>query len=356
MRSIIRSAVVLTAGLLTITALAAPSSAAKPSSLSGSWLARQLATGVVHNSQFGSDDYGLTADTALALKAVGGHGKTLKKTRRALAANVDSWVSPGSDVYAGSVAKAAVVAKALGARPRSFGGVNLVKQLSATVTQSGRSKGRIHDTSTYGDYANTVGQAFAARALSAARSPKARSVVRFLVAQQCPKGYFRLNFAAPTAASQKCAPADRAGSAPDTDATALAVISLDAIKHPSAKVSTSIKKATRWLKRHQGRNGSFGGGPTTASPNANSTGLAGWALGEVGSCKQARKAARWVRRLQVDGNVSGTPLASQRGAIAYDRAALAAARTAGITSASQDQWRRATAQGAPALRFLSCAG
>ena len=351
MRSLVRSAAVITAGLLMVPALAAPSSAAKPASLSGSWLARQLATGVVHNNQFGVDDYGLTADTALALKSVGGHRKALRKTRKALAANVDSWVSPGSDVYAGSVAKAAVVAKALGGKPKSFGGVNLVKQLSATVTPSGRNKGRIRDTSSFGDYANTIGQAYAARALSTAHSPKARSVVRFLLAQQCAKGYFRLNFAAPTAASQKCDPSDRAGSPADPDATALAVLNLSTIKHPSAKVRTSLKKATRWLKRQQRKNGSFIGGPTTATPNANSTGLAGTALGAVGACKQARKAATWVKRLQV-GAKAGGALAHEHGAIAYDRAALSAARSTGITSTSQDQWRRATAQAAPALRFL----
>jgi hypothetical protein len=351
MRSLVRSAAVLTAGLLLVPALAAPSSAAKPTSLSGSWLAGQLSTGVVHNDSFGFDDYGLTADTALALKAVGGHRKALKKTRKALAANVDSWVSPGTDVYAGSVAKAAVVAKALGGRPRSFGGVDLVKQLSATVTPAGRAKGRIRDTSAYGDYANTIGQAYAAQALTAAGSPKARSVIRYLLAQQCSKGYFRLSFAAPTAASQKCVPGDRVGSAADPDTTALAVLSLHTVKHPSAKVRASITKATRWLKRQQRRNGSFVGGPTTAEPNANSTGLAGWALGEVGACKPAQKAARWVKRLQV-GAKAGGALAGEHGAIAYNAAALATARTAGITDASQDQWRRATAQAAPALRFL----
>ncbi|MDH2414100.1 hypothetical protein [Nocardioides sp. CER19] len=350
MRTLARSAAVITAGLMLIPALAGPSSAAKPASLSGSWLARQLKTGVV-SGQYG-DDYGLTADTALALKTVGGHKSALTRTRKALAANVDSWVSPGSEVYAGSVAKAAVVAKALGGRPRSFGGANLIKQLNATVTPAGPAQGRIRDTSTYGDYANTIGQAYAARALSAAHSPKAGSVVRFLIAQQCAKGYFRLNFSAPTAASQKCVPGDSTGSPADPDVTSLALLSLHTIKHPSKKVRVSIQKATRWLKRHQRANGSFVGGRTTAVPNANSTGLAGWALGEVGACKQARKAAAWVKRLQVGATAKGA-LAHEHGAIAYDRTALATARTAGITSASQDQWRRATAQAAPALRFLS---
>ena len=351
MRSLVRSAAVITAGLLMVPALAAPSSAAKPASLSGSWLARQLATGIIKNGAY--PDYGLTADTALSLKAVGGHKKALKTARKAIAANVNEWIAApayGTALYAGSAAKAAVVARALGGKPKSFGGVNLIRKLNGAVTTSGPNKGRIHDIGS-SDYANTIGQAYAARALSTAHSPKARSVVRFLLAQQCAKGYFRLNFAAPTAASQKCDPSDRAGSPADPDATALAVLNLSTIKHPSAKVRTSLKKATRWLKRQQRKNGSFIGGPTTATPNANSTGLAGTALGAVGACKQARKAATWVKRLQV-GAKAGGALAHEHGAIAYDRAALSAARSTGITSTSQDQWRRATAQAAPALRFL----
>jgi hypothetical protein len=348
MRTIVRSAAALAAGALLIPALATPADAASPSGSAGNWLARQVKTGVV-SGQFGND-YGLTADTALALKSLGGHKKTLRKIRKELATGVDTWTSPGTEVYAGSVAKAAVTAKALGAKPRSYGGANLIKQLHGTVTPSGPAKGRIRDTSQYGDYANTIGQAYAVRALSAAHSPKTGSVVRFLLAQQCAGGYFRLYFAAPTATTQGCVAGDPATSAPDTDATAVALMSLDSLRKPNAKVRNAIKKATRWLKRQQRANGSFVGGPTTSTPNANSTGLAGAALGELGACQQARKAARWVKRLQV-AKPSGA-LKGQKGAIAYDRAALTAATTAGITDANRDQWRRATAQAAPALRFL----
>jgi hypothetical protein len=354
MRLIVRSAAAVTAGLLMVTTAATSSSAASPAASSGDWLAKQISGGVV-TGQYGPD-YGLTADTALAIKRIGGHRKALVKSRRALAAHVNSWITGADfgaphDVYAGSVAKAAVAARTLGANPRSFGGVNLVRRLNAQVTASGPAKGRIHDTSSFGDYANTVGQAYAAQALSAARSPKARSVVRFLLAQQCAKGYFRLNLNPdPTAAAQGCVAGDAVGSAPDTDATALAVLSLQTIRHPGAKVRVALRKATRWLARTQHGNGSFGGGPTTSTPNANSTGLAGAALAGAGACRPARKAARWVERLQV-GRVSGA-LARERGAIAYDRAALTVAQTAGITAANQDQWRRATAQAAPVLRFL----
>ena len=65
------------------------------------------------------------------------------------------------------------------------------------------------------------------------------------------------------------------------------------------------------------------------------------------------KSARWVRKLQVRGDVSGTPLAGEKGALAYDRAAMKAAESDGITVETRDQWRRATSQAAPGLTFTS---
>jgi hypothetical protein len=118
-------------------------------------------------------------------------------------------------------------------------------------------------------------------------------------------------------------------------------------------VRASIADAKSWLKRAQRANGSFGGGPSTETPNANSTGLAAWALGETGACRPARKAAQWVGRLQVPGDVTGTPLEGEEGAIAYDRAAYTAGETDGITVESRDQWRRTASQAAPGLRYVA---
>ncbi len=237
--------------------------------------------------------------------------------------------------------------------------MDLVQRLDELVLDDGR----IADAATvngepdpYGDYANTIGQAFAARGLTRAGSDEAVSAVRYLLKQQCKAGFFRLNFAAKDAPKQGCDAGSSEDSSPDTDVTALAVIQLDALpkKAKSGAVKRAIADATTWLKSAQKKNGSFGGGTATESSNANSTGLAAWALGETGSCKKARKSARWVVKLQVSGDVSGTPLAGEKGAIAYDRAAYQAAVAGGITSADQDQWRRATTQAAPGLRHLTC--
>lgn len=357
MRHLTRLAAVVAAGLLIVT-VPGPATAA-PDDRSAGWLSRQLTDGLVHNAQYDFDDYGLTADTAYALDSIGRHGGDLDDIGAALADKVDSWTTGvdfgSSDVYAGSVAKAVVVAQATGANPRDFGGVNLVQRLNDRVNDSAPIVGRLEDQSST-DYANTIGQAFAARGLARAGSGEADEAVRFLLKQQCSQGYFRLLFAVKDAKKQGCNAGNASESAPDTDVTSLAVLSLDSLpkKAKTKAVRGAIDDAAAWLKQAQKKNGSLGGGTATEASNANSTGLAAWALGETGSCKKARKAARWVRGLQVSGKVSGTPLAGEKGAIAYDRATLRAAEQDGIGTEEQDQWRRATTQAAPGLRYLTC--
>jgi hypothetical protein len=357
----------LAAGALTIGLVAtgpAATAAHKPvkPETSAKWLSKQLTDGLVHNDEFDFDDYGLTVDVGFALAAIQGNGPALKQVRKALGKHVKSYTtgvdSLTTDVYAGPTAKALVFAQTVGANPRKYGGTNLVKQLRPLVSTGGPTKGRIQDVSAFGDFANTIGQSFAAAGLLNAGDRTGRPVLKFLLKQQCKKGFFRLDFAADkTLADQSCdgaaTPADKA---PDTDATALAVLNLLSLEHPSPKARAAVGKAVKWLRKTQKHNGSFGGGPTTEASNANSTGLAGWALASADYCPNAGRAAKWLSKLTVSGNVSGTPLAGQKGAIAYDKAALATAQTAGITDATQDQFRRATAQAAPALLYQSGVG
>jgi hypothetical protein len=345
----VASATLVGALVLGLAVGTATTASAAPDDRAGRWLEGQLSGGLIHNDDpayGGFDDYGLTADTGLALVAVGGHGQAVKRIRGALARHVDSWTTgvdfDSADVYAGGVAKAVVLAQTTGADPRHFGGVNLVNRLTGLVSGDRGIVGRIQDKSEYGDYANTLGQAFAAAGLTRARSSEAPAAVRFLLEQQCAAGYFRLSFADATAADQTCDGAARGDRAPDTDATAIALVNLQSIKHPTAKVKRAIADGAGWLVRRQKENGSFGGGPTTEAANANSSGLAAWALGQAGRCTSAAQAARWISRLQL-----------KNGAIAYDRAALRSARQHGITATTADQWRRASAQAAPGLVVLT---
>ncbi|MDQ4053431.1 MAG: hypothetical protein M3237_12135 [Actinomycetota bacterium] len=357
-----RLGVLTVAGALTIagaTVVTTGTAHAAADDTSAQWLAKQARTGLVHNDQYDFDDYGLTADVGIALDRIGGQRATVTKIRTKLARNVKSWTTGAdfgtSDVYAGSTAKAVVLAQATGANPRTFGGVNLVRQLSKRISTTAPNVGRLQDKAET-DFANTIGQALAVQGLSKARDGKADEAVRFLLKQQCSAGYFRLIFAPTTAAAQGCDAGSRAQSAPDPDATAVALTSLQSLARPTAKVRRAMVKGAAWLARQQKANGSFRGGPSTPTSNSNSTGLAAIALAEAGKCAVARKAARWVAKLQVMGNVAGTPLAGEKGAIAYDLSALRRGRESGITVETRDQWRRATTQAAPALGLLSASG
>jgi hypothetical protein len=315
------------------------------------WLAGQTSPQhLVHNDQFDFDDLGLTADFVLGEVALG-RTDYADPMAAALADNVDAWTTYKRQIFAGSTAKAVVVAQETGNDPRSFGGVNLVKRLTDRVSGDKPVVGRIEDKSK-SDYTNVIGQALAAQALGVQGSGKADEVRGYLLKQQCSKGYFRLNLPSKAKRDQSCDAGNPTGiSAPDTDVTAQAVLSLSALPTTTKRVRTAIADAVGWLERRQKNNGSFGGGTSTEASNANSTGLAGWALGVAGSCDAAGKAAAWVGGLQVPSGQTGA-LQSEIGAIAYDRAGLTDAQDAGITVAARDQWRRASAQAAPALTYL----
>lgn len=346
----------LVSGALVLATVAGALAAASPAQADDAvtpttrWLAKQLDDGLVHNDLYDFDDYGLSIDVGIALDDRG-RTKDVRAIRKALAAAVDSYTTGvdfgSSDIYAGATAKAAVFAQTTGADPGAFGRVDLIARLARRVATQAPIAGRLQDKG-MDDYANVIGQAFAVDALTAARSKKATKATRFLLAQQCEAGYFRLNFTADkTAVDQTCDGGKRATtSAPDTDATALAVIALLKNPRPSREAEDAVDAALSWLVRTQARNGSFGGGPSTERANANSTGLAAWALGSAGSCEQARKAARWLRTLVVSG------VAGENGAVAYNRAALAGARD-GIGVEERDQFVRATAQAAPALHYAA---
>ena len=86
--------------------------------------------------------------------------------------------------------------------------------------------------------------------------------------------------------------------------------------------------------------------------NTNSTGLAGWALGLLKNREAATKAAVWVRKQQpIETNKCRSALTKETGAIAYQPQVVKDARNDGITDATADQWRRATAQAMAVLQW-----
>ncbi len=341
---------VLAGSILAVTPAQADPVGPQPASEAGDWLAGQLTGGLMHNPNYGGfDDFGLSIDTALALDTVGGHDTDVQSVSDAVASRIEEYITGGDfapdDIYSGAVAKSAVLATTAGSDPRAFGGVDLIDTLESRVAASAPITGRVQDKSST-DYANVLGQSFASRALAEAGSAKTGGVTGFLLKQQCRSGYFRLNFSAPGAANQSCV---EGADAPDADATALAVVLLGG-QDADPVVAAARDKAQAWLVGQQRCNGSFGGGTTTEGANANSTGLAAWALQGTPA---ARQAATWLRAHQATDGDAGNALASEQGAIAYDDAGHAAGRADGITDSTADQWRRATAQAAPGLLGFS---
>lgn len=356
MRSMSRVGALVASATLALSGLAAaaPAQAATdpaPADAAATWLSGQLTGGLMHNPNWGGfDDYGLSIDTALALDAIGGHAADVQAIRTAIAAHVTDYISYAGDFYAGSVAKAAVLAQVTGADPRAFGGTDLITTLEGRVGTAAPVQGRLRDSGT-DDYSNAIGQALGARALTEAGSAQADDVRAFLLAQQCSEGYFRLNFATPDAVDQTCDGGKAAGKSPaDNDVTSYAVLML-ANQTSKPGVASAITKAKAYLVAHQQADGSFGGGVLTEAGNANSTGLAAWALGDTPA---SAKAAVWLRAHQVAATQTGA-LATSKGAMALNDAALTAGQADGITDDTSDQWRRATSQGAPGLKWLPAA-
>lgn len=338
--------------------IAAPAGAVvpTPAASGANWLSTQLTSGLIHNDKYNFDDYGLSIDTAFALNAIGGHPSDVSAIETAVHNHIASYTTGvdflhPAEIYAGPTAKALVLSQLGG----GAGDPALVTQLEGRVASSAPIAGRIQDaldpTDQFdADFANTIGQAYAENGLSAASSTKAPAVLNFLLKQQCAAGYFRLSFADPTATDQTC---DATGGPADPDVTSTVIVALLGQIDSSTQVARAVGKAEAWLLAQQHADGSFSGGSSTSSPNANSTGLAGTALGELGDTTAAQHAAVWVVQHQVDelGQCASQHLSADTGAIAYDNSALANGRAVGITTDSQDQWRRATSQGLLVLQW-----
>lgn len=374
-RRLSRRAVGLAAASVTALSLAlvpsAPASADGSGTKSGAdWLSSQLDGGLMPSQSPGFPDYGLSIDTALALVATERRTAVVDRIEDAVSADINNYAAPytyedGGDTYGGTpsnaTGKAAVFASAVGADPTDFGGLDLIGQLESVIADEGVTRGRLSDQPTRNgepdptatDYANTLGQSYAVAALDKVESEEANRATGFLLKQQCEGGWFRLSFSRPTKGDQSCDAA--ADAKPDTDVTAIAMLQLLETDRTRA-VDAAIDDAVAWLKKRQAQNGAFGGAGPTSANNANSTGLASWALHEAGARTLARNAAAWVSGRQLVNVRRCSPYAGvDVGAIAYDNAALEAAADRRINT-NADQFRRATAQALPSLQWAPARG
>lgn len=361
------------AALLTGTAAAAnDSGAAKANSR---WLATKLKPdGTLENPNGGTlPDHGLMLDVLFALYASGDGAKAgpIMKFLDAEghASDYFTWEkfvpAPGFDqvVVGGSLAKTLVAAQVAGRDARNFDGHDLVAETHAAIMRTGPDKGRVSDyskdperTGAVNNDANSFGQALGVIGLAAA-GENDRIAIDRLLTQRCSEGYFRLIFGyIPTKETgdhvtpgghklSTCDEGKPLGLSPtDGDATGLGLSALLAARKAGATgLDDPIAKTVSWLKANQDPGGGWGGGVSTEAPNTNSTGVIVQALADAGGADTAvDKGVRYLKSAQANAADSGTKLAGELGAIAYDPASYEAARASGI--GGLDTWIRASAQ------------
>ncbi|MBD3913139.1 hypothetical protein [Nocardioides hwasunensis] len=366
MTAVALSAGALSAGLLVApSATAAPSPAmagtdSTPSTVAAEWLAGELTNGVIITKN--GPDIGLTLDAGMALSTVPRQGVHITAISNALETRLADYVGDGTkESYAGALAKAATFVRVAAKNPTSFGGRNLVTELEqrtadvpadpAAKPQEAAYAGRIFDQSESGNFANVVGQSYAVRALTLAKSTEAAAARDFLLKQQCSSGAFRLNFAKADVPNQSCTDGV-AGSEADPDATALAMINLVESGDTSQAVKDALAKANTWLAARQRGSGAVRSAGTDAQINTNTTSLAAYAFGLLKNRGPAMKAALWVRKNQpVYKYKCRTALTKDTGAVAYRKDRINASTTTGLTADTRDEWRRATAQAVLGLQF-----
>lgn len=338
------TAVALACGLLLGTA---PATAAPPSDEAvdaAGWIASQVRHNRIHNGQFDFDDWGLTVDSYWALVASRRQADTAAGMVRAISRNAQAYAQFDGSYFAGATAKV-LLARRVGRLDKTVRidgrAVNLRGRLLTMVTPTGR----VRDEGET-DFSSTLTQSLAVLAL--ARSGRApQQVVDYLLRQRCPKGYFRERLGARTCR--------QAGADPYVDSTAFAVQALVAARADGADLPRSaVRETARWLISVQNGDGSWSAPGSDQDVNANTTGLAAQALGAVRATAATEQsldaAAGYVTSLQITAEAAGDgPAADEVGAIARTAPEHATALEDGITRATRDAFRRATAQAQFAL-------
>lgn len=340
-----RRAIALGAGIVLSTMVLAPSFASAqtvraqalaPSAASAiDWIEKEL-TASGHRFQVTStfegqtstfDDIGLTIDALLAIASAGRNTDTeATAVSNYVVAHAKSYAAPGSDRYAGPLGKLMVLAQARGLNTTNVDGLNLENELRGRL----QTNGRFTDASEFGDFSNGIGQALDMIALARTPDKIPNTATAWLLAQQCPNGSFRTDYAA----GVTCA--DNADG--NADGTSFAVMALKFANLAQAD-APKIDKALDYLVGQMV--------PATGLiGNGNSSGLAAAALRSFGRVPDANKVAAGVAGLQVTAG-------PDRGAIALNKADKDAAGSAAFAEAKRPVFQRVTPQAVLALGLPS---
>ena len=314
------STLALTAAVGVVGIALAPAATADAPDDSVAYLAAQIEAGdgrlTTESGGQTFDDLGLTIDAVASMSAAGSGGDVSATATDYLVDNAAGYVGSGDEVYSAATAKMLTFASVRGLDPRDVSGVDLVAQL-----QGLEEDGQFVDRSEYGDYSNTLGQAFGLIGLERAGVNPSTASVDALLAQQCDDGGFTLEFGGDCVS--------------DPDATSTAVQALETVGgHDDA-----VQDAADFLEGRQEPDGGVGGGATTEAANANSTGLAAIAFDIAGRDDARAAALGYVESLTFDCD---TPAIA--GAIAYDKSEFDTLTAEGEDAAATGTSTRATAQ------------
>ncbi|MGI8879468.1 MAG: prenyltransferase/squalene oxidase repeat-containing protein [Jatrophihabitans sp.] len=304
-----------------------------------------------HVESAGFVDYGLTSDIAIALLADGTQDATLVKVVAYLTKHVEDYADVSGAFggpFSGSLAKLAIVAELSNANPHSFGGVDLLKQITTHVCTKSIPVDQFGGTpcTAAGDVYNGfsgISQALAVLALQRAHVGLTATspVVHRLIGLQCTDGGF----------SSELPPSTPCKS--DVDATGFASQALSLAPGTSAEFS----KAEAFLVTSQAKSGAFSG---VAGVSSNSTALAiQGALAATGTTGQVTRLHSFAPRVQQLAPIKAASLpAAQAGLIRKALPFLTGIANAdgGVpvgTSGASDA--RATAQVVPSLLLASLA-
>jgi len=341
----VRRAIALGAGLLVSTAVLAPSFASAqtvraqalaPSAGSAvDWIEKELAasghrfqvTSTFEGQTSTFDDIGLTIDALLAIASAGRNTDTeATAASDYVVAHAASYAAPGADRYAGPLGKLMVLAQARGLSTTSLAGLNLETEVRNRLQPNGR----FTDLSEFGDFSNGIGQALDMIALALTVDKIPNTATAWLLAQQCPNGSFRTDYAEGVACT------DNADG--NADGTSFAIMALKFANLAQAD-APKIDKALDYLVGQMV--------PATGLiGNGNSSGLAAASLRSFGRVPDANKVAAGVAGLQLTAG-------PDKGAIALNKADKDAAGSTALSEIKRPAFQRTTPQALMALGLPS---
>ncbi len=187
----------------------------------------------------GASDVAASTYAVTSLRIAGMGSDTASAALSALSVGVDAAVkdSGGNDVP-GTLARLILAVRSQGQDPRTFGGVDLVARLEATLQTTGANAGRFGVQDASYDGAFRQGLALSALSLSNPTSATVAPAVAWLKAQQCADGSWspdRSDLGTP------CAFNATLYTGPDTNSTAMAELGLHAVG------AVPIVDPTTWL-------------------------------------------------------------------------------------------------------------